>query len=594
MAENESTGGAFAKYRPIAELGQGGMAQVFLAMSSGPVGFNKLVVIKQIREQFAEDPEFLTMFLDEARLAARLNHPNVVQTNEVGGDGKRFFICMEYLEGQPLNRILSRVGVARGLTLGMQLRVLVDALAGLHHAHELCDFDGRPLQVVHRDATPHNIFVTYAGQVKVVDFGIAKALSSSSETRTGVLKGKVAYMAPEQAMGEKVDRRADIFSMGMILWEMLVGKRLFKGMPDVAVLQKIVNGTVPSPSTANPDVSAELERVCMKALTHARDDRYATAADMAADLEKAVDDLGLKGSSRDTGKLIETFFASEREKIKQLVEAQTTQQRMSDPGTFDPRATGSSLRLAKLPVLDHPTTEPHSGRDSGSGSGSIHTRTSSGSGRGEDRAGSISIRRSSDAPASLRGDDRSNEPSHPSSLTASMASPLIAPPPAPQARGRLYAVMGAGAVGAAVAIGFFATRGGPPSAPAAQPTATATAEAAVKLHTISVDSMPQGATIREGDKELGKTPMLLQIDPAAPPRKLVMSLEGYAPHTFLPTVEDPRIQIPLAAIPATQPAAATDKDKPAHAAVVVRGPAAPAQTTAPPPPAPKLDINTVR
>jgi len=126
MVQNESTGGAFAKYRPIAELGQGGMAQVFLALASGPAGFNKLVVIKQIREQFAEDPEFLTMFLDEARLAARLNHPNVVQTNEVGGDGRRFYICMEYLEGQPLNRIFSRVGQKGGLTLGMSIRILVD------------------------------------------------------------------------------------------------------------------------------------------------------------------------------------------------------------------------------------------------------------------------------------------------------------------------------------------------------------------------------------------------------------------------------------------------------------------------------------
>ena len=157
------------------------MAQVFLALASGPAGFNKLVVIKQIRPQFAEDPEFLTMFLDEARLAARLNHPNVVQTNEVGEDGRRFFICMEYLEGQPFNRILHAASAPRAaLTLGMQLRILVDALAGLHHAHELCDFDGTPLEVVHRDVTPHNIFITYAGQVKVVDFGIAKALSSSS------------------------------------------------------------------------------------------------------------------------------------------------------------------------------------------------------------------------------------------------------------------------------------------------------------------------------------------------------------------------------------------------------------------------------
>ena len=373
MAEQQSTGGAFAKYRPIAELGQGGMAQVFLALASGPVGFNKLVVIKQIREQFADDPEFLTMFLDEARLAARLNHPNVVQTNEVGGDGKRYFICMEYLEGQPLNRIFSRLGPGRGpqdptpgdeggtaskpppsgLTRGMQLRILIDALTGLHHAHELCDFDGRALQVVHRDATPHNIFLTYAGQVKVVDFGIAKALSSSSETRTGVLKGKVAYMAPEQAMGEKVDRRADIFTVGMILWEVLAGKRLFKGVPDVAVLQKIVNGGIPSPRTIDPDVPEQLEAICMKALAHNREDRYATAAEMAAALEAATDASGERGSVRDAGRLIDEFFAGERAKIKQLVEAQTAQFQAADAAA---RPAAQRLRAQAAGPRSPPTS----------------------------------------------------------------------------------------------------------------------------------------------------------------------------------------------------------------------------------------------
>ena len=291
MAVTDSATGAMGKYQLIAELGHGGMAQVFLARASGPAGFNKLVVIKQIRPQFAEDPDFLSMFLDEARLAARLNHPNVVQTNEVGADDGRYFISMEYLEGQPLNRVLSRLGPkSEGdkLTLQMQLLVLVDTLAGLHHAHELLDFDGTPLAVVHRDMSPHNIFVTYAGQVKIVDFGIAKALSSSSETRTGVLKGKIGYMAPEQAMGEKVDRRADIFSCGMILWEMLTGRRMFKGVPDVAALQRIVSGDLPTVRSVVPDVPERLEQICAKALAQNRDVRYATAADMAADLEDAI------------------------------------------------------------------------------------------------------------------------------------------------------------------------------------------------------------------------------------------------------------------------------------------------------------------
>ncbi len=562
--DSESTGGAFAKYRPIAELGQGGMAQVFLALASGPAGFNKLVVIKQIREQFAEDPDFLTMFLDEARLAARLNHPNVVQTNEVGGDGRRFYICMEYLEGQPLNRVLHRVGPTRGLTLGMQMRIMVDALAGLHHAHELCDFDGKPLQVVHRDATPHNIFVTYAGQVKVVDFGIAKALSSSSETRTGVLKGKVAYMAPEQAMGEKVDRRADLFSMGMILWEMLAAKRLFKGIPDVAVLQKIVNGTIPSPRTVSPDIAPELEAICMKALAHKRDDRYATAADMAADLEKAVDDLGLKGSVRDAGRLIDGFFAGEREKIKQLVETQAGSGRASipDPATFDPRASTSKPRL---PVLDAQTVESFTGAREhtsapGSGSGSIRT--------------------------GVPGNER---PSAPSTLTAATASPLSAPR---ENRTRLYAAIGAAALGAVVAVGFVASRGGAAPGPAAPAAST---ETKAKTHSVAVDSTPQGAAVRDGDKELGTTPMTLEIDPAVAPHKLTISLDGYAAHTFIPTREDTRITVPLAPLPAAQLAADKTPAPDKTARPVTRTVATP-----PPPPPPTAkplvpsDINTAR
>jgi serine/threonine protein kinase len=560
MTDNEPTAGAFAKYRPIAELGHGGMAQVFLALASGPAGFNKLVVIKQIREQFADDPEFLTMFLDEARLAARLNHPNVVQTNEVGGDGKRYYICMEYLEGQPLNRLFSRVGAERGLTRGMQLRILVEALAGLHHAHELADFDGKPLQVVHRDATPHNIFVTYAGQVKVVDFGIAKALSSSAETRTGVLKGKIAYMAPEQALGDKVDRRVDIFSVGMILWEVLAGKRLWKGVPDVAVLQKIVAGAVPSPRTLKADIPEALEAICMKALSHAKEDRYATAADMAAELEKVADELGEKGTARDAGRLIEKIFAADRETIKKLVEAQAAKNRAAGEEMFDPRTTGSGPRVARLPILDPMTTET---------TGSHH----------EPGSGSI------------RGSERPSkpEPSHPSSLTASTAYAPLAPPARPS-RGRLYAAIAAGAAGAIGMVAFLATRGGPPPAP---PPAAASAEAAPKGRTVVIDSTPQGASVREGDAELGKTPYPLNIDPTAPPRRLVLSLEGYAPHTVM-ALKDLTVQLaPIAAPQAPAPEKTAQPDKGTH--VVSRAPAPPpVQPAAPKPPAPSLDINTAR
>ncbi|MBI4957406.1 MAG: serine/threonine protein kinase [Myxococcales bacterium] len=310
------------KYRLIAELGRGGMAEVYLAIVAGPAGFNKLLVVKCIRLHLAEDPDFLAMFLDEARLAARLNHPNIVQTIEVGNADGRYFIAMEYLEGQPLNRVLHRIGREQ-LPLGSHLRILVEALAGLHHAHELTDYDGTPLGVVHRDTSPHNTFVTYSGQVKVVDFGIAKAMNSSAETRTGVLKGKVAYMSPEQAQGDKVDRRADVYSAGVLLWEALAARRMWKGQSDIVVLNQLLSPTaeVPPPSSVRP-VPQRLEQICMRALARDRDRRYATALELGRDLEDAMDALGMRGSTREAGELVGREFADERGKIKGIIEEQ--------------------------------------------------------------------------------------------------------------------------------------------------------------------------------------------------------------------------------------------------------------------------------
>jgi serine/threonine-protein kinase len=570
MSESEPAG-PFAKYRPVAQLGKGGMAQVFLALASGPAGFSKLVVIKQIRSQFAEDPEFLAMFLDEARLAARLNHPNVVQTNEVGGDGGRFCICMEYLEGQPLNRLLSRVGQQGGLTLGMQLRILVDALAGLHHAHELVDFDGKPLEVVHRDATPHNIFLTYAGQVKVVDFGIAKALNSSTETRVGVLKGKIGYMAPEQARGEPVDRRADVFAMGMVLWEVLAGRRAFKGLEDVAVLQKIVTGAIPSPCSVRPDIPELLEAICKKAIARAPADRYASAMEMAAAIESAADELGLNGTPRDAGKLIEAFFAADRDGLRRLVEAQVVRLREGggDADAFA-RAGGGASSL-RLPVVDPHATDASSTLGE-PGATSPSARRTRGSGAG---SGSVATRKF--------------ESSHPSSLAAATASPSEAQSPS---QGRVAAAVLALAVGAVAAVAVVSSRGGPPSA-----TASSSAPVdAPKARNVLIDSTPQGATVREGESELGTTPMMLPIDPAAPPRRLVMSLDGYAPHAFRPTSDELRLVVPLARVgsPPANPALATSAGVPAAPEKGLRPASHPSAPPKPSAPTPALDINMAR
>lgn len=330
------------KYVPIFELGRGGMGNAVLAVVQGPGGFNKLQVVKQLRAELAESPEFLSMFLDEARLSARINHPNVVQTNEVGFDGTTYFIAMEYLEGQSLEALFTRASKKGKLPLSIFLRTLIDACNGLHHAHELQDFDGKSLHVVHRDVSPHNIFVTYDGQTKLLDFGIAKAADSSSETRTGIIKGKVVYMAPEQFRGSDVDRRVDVFAMGAILWRLLAGKRLWKGMSDIEVYQELAAGAIPSPKDVDPEAPQELVDICMKALAPNRDERYETAADLQTALEDFMNKLPERTSQRALGNFVRDLFEDRRAQIRSAIEARLAS------AINEPPATSAPIELPKL------------------------------------------------------------------------------------------------------------------------------------------------------------------------------------------------------------------------------------------------------
>ncbi len=323
------------RYRLIAELAHGGMGDVYLGVAQGPGGFNKLMVIKQLRPALAEDEQFLAMFLEEARLAARLNHPNVVQTVEVGSEGRDHFLAMEYLEGQSLQRLRTRIAKDRPFPLGPHLRILVEVCAGLHYAHELVDIDNTPLGIVHRDVTPHNLFVTYEGRVKVVDFGIAKAMDSSLETRTGELKGKIAYMPPEQASAQRVDRRADVFAVGVMIWEAAVGRRLWKGMNELAIMHQLMNGAIPSPRSVDPRVPPELDRICQKAMATSPDDRYATAADLSADLERFLVSIGDRTTHREIAKLVGDAFETDRKEMREIIDAQLRGLR-AEPGSSGP------------------------------------------------------------------------------------------------------------------------------------------------------------------------------------------------------------------------------------------------------------------
>jgi eukaryotic-like serine/threonine-protein kinase len=499
------------KYRLIAELGHGGMAEVYLAVSGGPAGFNKLVVIKQIRPQLAEDPEFLGMFLDEARLAARLSHPNVVQTNEVGQDGQRYFIAMEYLEGQPWNRILHRVGRSGPVPLGVQLRVLIDVLAGLQHAHELTDYDGTPLRVVHRDVTPHNVFVTYDGQIKVVDFGIAKALNSSSETRTGVLKGKVSYMSPEQARGETVDRRADLFSVGVMMWEALTGRRLWKGVPDVTILHRLLAGELPSPRSLRPDLDEGLEAICMKALSLEREDRFSTALELQAALEETMDRLGERTQARDVGKLVLQHFEVDRARIKTLVEEQLRAKVSSEPG-----------RVAPLPLLD-----PHSHSSS-----SLDRPTADGTLRVVGIDGTPSAVFPAATPASQSNASLTNASPVEVTLAAEGGG-------AARAGGRKLMAILAVAGGAFLAAGLWAvTRSTPPpgSAPAATSEATtaspaATAAPAPAQVELRISATPAEAHLFLDDQLLAGNPFKGSYPASAAQHQLRVEAAGFTPVT---------------------------------------------------------------
>lgn len=305
-------------YRYIAHLAEGGMALVYLAVTKAAGAFEKLVVIKQLRDTLSEDPTFVTMFVDEARLAARLNHPNVVQTYEVGSDRGRHFLAMEYLEGVPYTRLL-RLRERIPPPLAYHVRIICDLLYGLHYAHELCDFDGHPLGVVHRDVSPQNVMLTFDGGVKVLDFGIAKA-ALAAEQRPDDFKGKLEYMAPEQARLEPVDLRADIFSVGVMLWEAVARRRLYEKGEDKRA--RLLAGDLPKLLDVRPEAPRRLAKICARALAHHPDARYPSALEMAQELEEWLGGTTQHVTTRDLGTYLAEKFASTREKLAGAVETQ--------------------------------------------------------------------------------------------------------------------------------------------------------------------------------------------------------------------------------------------------------------------------------
>ncbi|MBL4688827.1 MAG: serine/threonine protein kinase, partial [Nannocystaceae bacterium] len=305
MAITETLGG----YDLLRRLGAGGMAEVHLARHNAIEGFQKLVVLKQILPHLSRDRHFVRMFLAEARVAALLDHPNIVQTFDLGRDEDDYFFTMEFVYGENLTGLLKAFRKT-GLVLGFEHIVTIGkgAACGLHYAHERVGFDGRPLGMVHRDVSPTNIMVTYEGCVKVADFGIAKVITRTDVTRAGIRKGKVPYMSPEQCRAEQIDRRSDIFSLGIVMHEMITGERLFDGDNEFGVMNTIVNGTIPPPSVTRAGVPKELDRIVCRALERDKTKRYQTARELQLDLEAFARKVAMRAEVSALGEVMHHLF----------------------------------------------------------------------------------------------------------------------------------------------------------------------------------------------------------------------------------------------------------------------------------------------
>jgi serine/threonine-protein kinase len=297
--------GRYRLYDPIAS---GGMATVYFGRLLGPVGFSRTVAIKRLHPQFASNPDFVSMFLDEARLAGRIRHPNVVPTLDIVALADELFLVMEYVQGEPLGSLVNTATRAgKKMPIAYAVAIAAAALRGLHAAHDATDELGQPLGIVHRDISPQNILVGVDGVSRVLDFGVAKAAGRLQISREGQLKGKMAYMPPEQIRSEAIDRRADVYAMGAVLWECLTARRLFPAENDVAALAKVLEGSVALPSHHVPEIPSALDAIVMRALSRKPADRFDSARDMARALEAAVPLVAVA----EIGEWVETMAAAQ-------------------------------------------------------------------------------------------------------------------------------------------------------------------------------------------------------------------------------------------------------------------------------------------
>ncbi len=301
-------------YQILARLATGGMAEIFLARGISTTGVERYCVLKRILRERATDVQFVSMFLDEARLVSQLQHPNVAQVYDIGKLGDSYFFTMEYVHGETVRALLHRArSQGRAIPPGAVMTIIAGSAAGLHHAHDRLGHDGRPLGIVHRDVSPSNLMLSYEGGVKVVDFGVAKAENRSQQTRSGTVKGKIAYLSPEQCRGSAIDRRSDLFSLGIVMWEMLTTERLYKRASDFDNMTAIVSEEPVPPSSRNPAVPPELDSIAMRLLAKDPAARFQTGDELVEALEGAASRVGLMLSSGALSRFLRELFGQRPE-----------------------------------------------------------------------------------------------------------------------------------------------------------------------------------------------------------------------------------------------------------------------------------------
>jgi len=347
------------RYKVLEKVAAGGMAEVYRAESAGLEGFKKIVAIKRVLPHLSEKKQFIGMFLDEARVSAHLSHSNCVQVFDIGVGDNTYFIVMEYVDGADLKGVIEhRRKLNQPFPIEEACLICVRICEGLAYAHELTDGKGESLHIVHRDMSPPNVLITRFGEVKIVDFGLAKANSQLERSEPGIIKGKFSYLSPEAAKGGTVDARTDIFAVGIILWELLAGRRLFMGESDLETVRMVQAARVPSIREINKNVTPELEQVLMKALTEDPDKRYLRARDFGAALNKLLFKIGRSVSSFEIAELVEPIRKEREQKrlrakrqsiIGTLIDEAMLEFTSIDTGTDRKSSTGASV-VGSLPL----------------------------------------------------------------------------------------------------------------------------------------------------------------------------------------------------------------------------------------------------